>query len=180
MDGELDRLIRVCFENPTDEDTLTSFYDGFRPYVLAILISLGREGASLSEDAYQSAFLKYMSIFVAGKDRRIDYVPYFVAIAKHGLIDEQRRQRRHVPIDDLLEGDVAGLGPDETLRRDARLALLEAIPRLGHKCHAVLERYYVAGIGVAELAGFLGIAENSVYVVLQRCREELKSLISGR
>ena len=180
LDPELDDLLAACFTGPADVDTLTRFYDAFRPLVMAILISLTARGTRLNEDAYQTAFIKFMVIFREGRDHRIDYVPYFVAIAKHCLIDELRRRRGQVPLDELLEEDFAGIGPDEDRRREARLILLQAIPKLSHRCQVVLERYYVTGTGIAELANLLKIEEKSVYVVLQRCRENLKNLIAGR
>ena len=50
-DADLDRLVEACFRDPLNADSLTRFYDAFRPFVMAILISLAPPGARLNEDA---------------------------------------------------------------------------------------------------------------------------------
>lgn len=61
------RAIELCFSDPQNESHLRGFDDLFRPLVMAILVSLYRKDPAFVEDAYQSAFIKYIEIFGNGK-----------------------------------------------------------------------------------------------------------------
>jgi RNA polymerase sigma factor (sigma-70 family) len=178
-DPDFAALIEECFRNPEDVDVLTQFYDGFRPYAIAILISIAPRESRLYEDAYQSAFVKFLEIFHAGRKAGVVYVAYFVAVAKNCLVDELRRESRHVPLDEVIDEEFGGMrvGVDEAHRREARLLLLQMMTRLSQRCQFMLERYYVAGSTAAELAQCIGIEEASIYMGLKRCREELRKLL---
>jgi hypothetical protein len=61
------RAIELCFSDPQNESHLRGFDDLFRPLVMAILVSLSRKDPAFVEDAYRSAFIKYIEIFGNGK-----------------------------------------------------------------------------------------------------------------
>lgn len=179
IDQGLEDIIQACFRNPADVNALTSFDEAFRPYLMAITVSLQPRGTRLAEDAYQSAFVKFLEIFMAGPKPGIAYVPYFVAIVKNCLIDELRRQRRHVPLDIILDEDFPGKSSlDDEERMHKRIALLQAMTHVSTRCQFLLTKYYVAETDISELARHLGIQPQSVYMLLKRCREELKNLLS--
>jgi RNA polymerase sigma factor (sigma-70 family) len=176
----LTRLIQDCFRNPRDVSTLTRFDEFFRPFLMVILVSIAPVGSRLAEDAYQAAFVKFIEIFQAGRRPHTNtaYVSYFVTIAKNCLLDELRRTRRTVPFDDLIDENFPGIVFDDTDRRDARITVLKAIGSLpNQRCRYLLEQHYLRGANVQQVAKYLKIKDNSFYVVLQRCREELKNLI---
>src|ERR1051325_5331623 len=116
MKPEFEALIRDCFRQPEDLETLTRFNAAFRPHLLAALAVIARRDPSLAEDAYQAAFIKFIAIFRDGPQPGINYVPYFIAIAKNSLIDEVRRTRRHVSVDDFFEEIIKLPQPDERQR----------------------------------------------------------------
>ena len=80
------------FSDPQNESHLRRFDDLFRPLVMAILVSRYRKDPAFVEDAYQSAFIKYIEIFSRGKKDGVVYEAYFVAIAKNSLLDEPNRK----------------------------------------------------------------------------------------
>lgn len=173
---ELNELIASCFQNPQDVETLTRLHEAFRPYVIVILVSIAPDGSGLAEDAYQAAFIKYIEIFKSGRKPQ-NAVPYFIAIAKNCLIDELRRLQPYVPFDELIDEDFSAKNLDDTNRRDARMALLKGMSSLNQRCRFLLEQYYLKGTDIPQLAKYLKIQQDSVYVLLQRCRKELKNLL---
>jgi DNA-directed RNA polymerase specialized sigma24 family protein len=98
-DTDFEALIRDCFRHPGDVERLARFNGAFRPYLLAVLASLSGRDPSLAEDACQAALLKFIGIFRDGPRPGINYKAYFLAIAKHSLIDEARHRQRHVPME---------------------------------------------------------------------------------
>lgn len=65
--------------------------------------------------------------------------------------------------------------PDEhALDVEERMHLLNAVKALPIKYSEIIILYYYEGLNVADIAGIIGIAENSVYSRLSRAREMLK------
>jgi RNA polymerase sigma factor (sigma-70 family) len=166
--------IEMCFSDPQNESHLRRFDELFRPLVMAILVSLYRKDPAYVEDAYQSAFIKYIEIFRNGKRDGVVYDAYFVAIAKNSLVDELRRRAKQVPLDEVLTLPTfpRSSGLDEA---EVGIAFFEALSKLDRRCQFLIESFYVNGMPQEELAKRLKIQTQSVPVLLSRCRENLRS-----
>jgi RNA polymerase sigma factor (sigma-70 family) len=177
--SDLDSIICSCFENPDSVSDLTDFDAAFRPYVMAILNSMYRGDPGLIEDSYQSAFIKFIKIFRAGAKANTNYIRYFIAVAKNCLIDEVRRLRKYVPIDEIFGADLSGLSASTHSDSDTHLMILQGMELLPRRCQYILESYYIAEMPPADLAKSLGIGEGSVYMAVKRCREELAVVLNS-
>ena len=124
--AEVRRAIELCFSDPQNESHLRRFDDLFRPLVMAILVSLYRKDPAFVEDAYQSAFIKYIEIFRRGKKEGVVYDAYFAAIAKNSLLDELRRNAKEVPLDEILALPTPSRG-SELGEQDAGIAFFQAL-----------------------------------------------------
>lgn len=175
---DLQALIMACFRSPEDAHELERLDSELRPNLLAILASLGSNGVDLIEDAYQSAFVKYIRLFRKGPRPGINYEAYFVAIAKNCLFDLLNERRRLVTIDEVLESDFAIAPHDETARTEARITIWQALAKLDRPCQFLLERYYLEDRTSEELAEEAGIARETLHVRLHRCRERLRAVLS--
>ena len=138
-----------------------------------------RGDPSLAEDAYQTAFVKYIGIFREGPKPGIKYEPYFIVIAKNCLIDEIRRMKRNIPIDEVFYDEANQPETATTQDLDAKLFVLQGMMLLGRRCQFLLEGYYIAETPVPQLAKILRISPNSVYMTVKRCREELRRILSA-
>ncbi len=176
---DFEALIRDCFQHPEDLETLTRFNAAFRPPLLSALAVIARRDPSLAEDAYQAAFIKFIALLRAGPRPGISYAPYFIAIAKNSLLDEMRRTRRHVSVDDFFAEIMKLPQPDERQRAEARIALLQAMMQLKPRCQCALESYYLAEMPTQELAERLKIKPRSLYTLLDRCREALRQILKA-
>jgi len=125
------------------------------------------------EDGYQSAFIKYIEIFREGKKKGVVYDAYFVAIAKHSVIDELRKQSKQVPLDEILELPTPTRS-SELGEQEAGIAFFQALSSLDRRCQFLIESFYINGMSQQELAKRLKIQAQSVPMLLSRCRDALK------
>ena len=175
----LQSLIEACFAAPRDESAMARLDAELRPYLLAVLASVNRRGADHVEDAYQAAFVKFIQLFRAGPRPGINYEAYFVAIAKNCFFDLAARDRRIVPIDEVLESEFEIPSRDEMKRTEARLMVWQAPERMDRPCQFLLERHFLSGFEQQELAAEDGISLEAVRMRLQRCRDKLRRLLNG-
>lgn len=175
MASQIEEAIRRCFEYPDDEGVLTEFDRLFRPFVLLALSRIARHHASAIEDAYQTAFIKYIEIFREKRRPKRSYANYLLVVAKNALLDQLRSKERMAALEGLWDELFGG----QTVRTSPldRLLLLEAMMSVGVPCQFTLEKFYLAGATVEEIGRALDISPASVYVRLQRCREELRSFL---
>lgn len=169
--------IDLCFSDPKNESHLRGFDELFRPRVMAILVSLYRKDSAFVEDAYQSAFIKYIEIFSRGKKAGVVYDAYFVAIAKNSLVDELRRKAKEVPLDEILPPPTFARS-SELGEQEAGIAFFQALSGLDRRCQFLIEGFHVNGMSVEELARRLKIQSQSVPVLLSRCREALRNRLN--
>jgi RNA polymerase sigma factor (sigma-70 family) len=174
-----DALIEGCFKRPRDNSRLTRFFKNILPYLRAALAATYSQDPSIVQDALQSAFVKYIEIFRKGKKPGKLQLGYFIVIAKNCLIDELRRRKGQVPIDEVAEVEVP---IQETAnvhdREDLMVFLQYAMSRLDARCQSILESYYINEVDAASLASWLGVSGESVHMAIKRCRDRLKSVVS--
>lgn len=170
--GKLAIILEKCFEDPS-ELHLREFDELFRPRVIAVLISLYRKDRSYVEDAYQSAFLKYLEIFRSGKKTGIAYDSYFVAIAKNALIDELRKHANEIGFDEFLRSQ-APFEPATLGLAEAGVRFFEALGKLSRRCQFIIESHLINGISAEEIAKSLKIQSQSIPTLLGRCRDLLR------
>ena len=135
---------------------------------------------SIAEDALQAAFVKFIDIFNGSGERRILSPGYYVTIAKHCLIDEIRRRKKYVELDELLLEHEAIPEAKGAVKENHEDLVLITMERMGQNCRFVLERYYLADIKGPQLAKEVGISPQSVPMIVKRCRDELRSLLKAQ
>lgn len=170
--NEIRVAIEQCFDNPDSPDALTGLHKALHAPLMAILLSIRPEFA---DDAYQSAFVRFILLFRSGRRPDVDYEAYFVAIAKNSLIDEIRRQQRFVPFDRVFDEELPDSG-DEMAQAELRVVLLQALTQLDTRCRFLIESFYIRGSSSGELAEHIGVAADSIYVLIQRCRDRLRKI----
>ncbi len=175
-----DALIRDCFRHPNDEATLARFFGAILPFLSAALLATYSRDQEIVKDALQSAFTKYIEIFRKGRGKSQELVVgYFVVVAKNCLIDELRRRKGHVPIDEVAESELPAFSaPDDDERASRMLLLQYGMMRLDSRCQFILESYYIDEVDAASLANWLRIAPDSVHMAIKRCRDRLRSILA--
>ena len=176
MDDEIQRLCEACCSNPGDQHLLERFEEAFGPNARAILGTIAPRGLDLVRDAYQSAFVKFLEIFRSPYDPRRNYPAYLIAVAKNCLVDEIRRTRKYVQIDEVFE-ELLGSEASGADVLEGRIAVLQAIDGLSVRCRFLLQRYFVAGESDAEVGPLLGLRTNSVRNTRRRCLQRLREIL---
>ncbi len=173
-----DALIRDCFRHPKDEAALGRFFEALLPYLTAALLATYTGDREIVRDALQSAFLKYINIFRKAESRDLA-IGYFVVVAKNCLIDELRRRKGEIPIDEVAETELPSVQASSEDNREARMTLLQyAMLQLDPRCQYVLESYYINEMKTVDLAERLSIAPESVPMITKRCRERLRQILA--
>lgn len=170
-------LIDACRKHPRDEAVLTPFFETILPYLRAALLSVFSRDVGLVEDALQNACLKYLEIFTEKRDRPLS-VGYFFVIARHSLIDELRRRKGHLPIDEVAERDLVAVPSANNDSSVKTLLVQHALMQMDSRCQFILQSYYINETDSRTLASQLQVAPDSVHMIIKRCRDRLKSLLS--
>jgi RNA polymerase sigma factor (sigma-70 family) len=165
-------LIADCFHRPHADAPLHRFLAAVLPYARAALTSR-QVDLALVDDALQSAVLKYFHIFQHTPPRPLN-IGYFIVVAKNCLVDELRKRKGQVPLDELAE-EVLSTAPVATEDADDRMLLVQyALARMDPRCRFILERYYIDEMNSRRLADFLRIGPDSVHMAIKRCRDRLR------
>jgi len=172
-----DALIQDCFEHSQSTAALGRFFEAALPYLRAALTSRYYGDPTLVEDALQSAFLKFMSIFRETPKRPLN-LGYFVVIAWNTLLDELRRRKGHLAIDELAESELPSIPAPSRQESNLRLSLIQhAITLLHPRCRFIIESYYINEVDPKELAAWLNVAPDSVHMAVKRCRDRLRTVV---
>jgi len=169
-------LIRDCFNHPNDEAILTRFFHESLPYIRAALLAVYSRDVSVVEDALQDACLKYLAIFKKKPEGDFS-IGYFIVVARHCLIDELRRRKGHLPLDDMTEAELPAT--NSSLDSYFRMLMVQhALFKMDPRCQFVLQSYYINETDPKILASWLAIGQDSIHMVIKRCRDRLRTIIS--
>lgn len=154
-------------------------------YGLAYGILTEREAA---RDVAQTVFLKVFGD-IQGFDERAKFKTWLYRVAVNAAIDEQRRQRPTVSMDEVDEEEGRPLpsavlrdrGPsprDEAARAETRERLRRAIEKLSAEQRAVLTLREWQGLSYGEIAETLGIEIGTVMSRLFYARRKLREWLA--
>jgi RNA polymerase sigma factor (sigma-70 family) len=173
--AEFDSLLRDCLLSH-DERALDTFFSKVRPYLAALLIASFPHDVGIVEDALHSAVVKFLKILRRRDPGSIRSVNYFVVIAKNCLVDELRRRKGSIRLDELTQLEL--LSKDEGPQRtEAQVIVLAAMLQLDKRTRFVLQSYYIEERPSKEIADHLGVAHESIYTILKRSRDYFREVV---
>jgi RNA polymerase sigma factor (sigma-70 family) len=176
--GEIEALFEICNSTPTDSN-LEVLFERSRPFVASMLISSFPEDLSIVEDALQDAYLKIF-ILLKGRRSQIRSVNYLIVIAKNCLVDELRKRRGRIHLDELTHNDLLQLSDSVDRHIENQIIIIAAMRRLDQRTRYVLDSYYLQGRPSEDIARELGIGRESIYTILKRSREYFRSVVAGK
>lgn len=162
-----------------DPSAVAEWQDATKPKVIGYVQNLGLSPEDAEEvwnDAMYETILKAPSLEISGSSLR----RWAFRVAHHKAVDRRRRADKKPPLS-LDEGIL-----DEALVKPVTGPDPRRIEALQHCLEALGERYRTAlrlrtdGIDAAEVADVLGIAEGSVYKLVQRAKQMMQQCITGR
>jgi RNA polymerase sigma factor (sigma-70 family) len=175
-----DSLVEDCYRHPDDPSVTGALFEQLRPLLLASLAGVYPGDVAIAEDAVQNTLLKLLAMFQKGPPRKLSE-GFFVVAARNSLLDELRRRKGHVAFDELVSEAPASLETDADEKAVFELRLQEVqagMARLDARCRFLLDRYYLGEVDSSALARTLGVAPDSIHMVLKRCRDRLRALLA--
>ena len=163
-----------------DEEAWRQFHATYAPRLFRYLLVVcaGREDAS--RDALQGTFLRAVR-HIRPFDDEAELWGWLTVLARSAAADAGRRERRYLGL--LARSFRQRSVPDcELHEAEIRLrsALADELALLPPEERQLLERKYLAGEPVRQLATVLGTTEKAVESRLTRARQRLKSAILAR
>jgi len=131
-----------------------------------------------AEDAVQQAFLRLYEAR-ATYDSRRRFSTWFYRILTNACVDELRRRRPMVSLEEWHEPEAEG--PDHSVERAERERVLQAaLARVPVEARIVLTLYYGNGLGYREIGAVRGTSMNTVKTHLRRGRLALRKALRAR
>lgn len=138
------------------------------------LVRLGtREDA---EDATSAVFASLVRGLGRYEDRGLPFAAYLFRIARNAVVDQLRRRRLCLPLEEAEERPAHDAEPDPLALSD-RLELLTALRELPDLHREVVVLRFVEGYEASEVAKMLGKSETAVRSIQHRAVERLRGLL---
>jgi RNA polymerase sigma-70 factor (ECF subfamily) len=159
---------------PFDRVAFDDFYDRALPVVYGYLLRLCGGDREQAWDITQDTWVTVVDRISRGRTDN-PTVGFLLAVARSRYIDTWRRQRR---LQRKLRLVWAGARESESAEPSAG-SVLEHLSTCSDEHRVVLMLAYVDGIPTAEIAQMLGCSVSSIYSLLARARNELRSHLTG-
>ncbi len=178
-----------------DEISWREFYETYRPLIFLVGRDCGLTRDEIEElvqqvlcEIFQKDILGKYSIDSVPQDITFTYDPakgrfrYFLkAIIRNQALKLYRKRREQISIDEIAETSVLAKfdsGWEEEWRKHLLTQAMEELKnQVQANTYAAFEMYAVQGRPVKEVASFLNLSVNSVYVAKNRCIASLRKLI---
>ena len=178
-----------------DEVSWREFYETYRPLVHLVGRDCGLQHEENEElvqlvmrEIFQKDVLAKYDIEHVPDDVVFSYDPargrfryYLKAIIRNQALKLYHRRREHLALDEIpepaAEERIDAVWDEEWRRHLLTQAMVELRGRVRAETYSAFEMYAVQGHSVQEVADFLNISVNSVYVAKNRCIALLKGII---
>lgn len=180
-----------------DEVSWQEFYDTYRPLIALVGRDCGLS-ASESDDLVQVVMTEIFRKGIVGKYDP-DKVPadvvfqreegggrfryFFKAIVRNQALKLCRRHRPETTLEGVaepsVEADFEAAWDAQWREHVYRQACLELRERVQSETYAAFEMYAVQGRPPKDVAAFLGLSVDSVYVAKSRCTDILQEIVRG-
>ena len=148
------------------QDTVGGMFDKYADMVYRIALNIvkSREEA---QDIVMETFLALIKEYFESGDH---VKAWLIRTAQNKALNVMKsgRIRRNVPLDEFLENTLSAPASD------SEHELLDLVMRLPDKLKTTVYMFYYEDMTAAQIAGALGISENTVYKRLERGRSALK------
>jgi RNA polymerase sigma-70 factor (ECF subfamily) len=134
-----------------------------------------------AEDLTAIVFHRFLDNMPRFDSERGSVLSWVLTIARHALIDDLRRRRSAVPVDELEE-TLAGRTPDplDGLIKAERAARLRcALERLPAAVREMLALHYAHDLRLREIGELMGLSADAVKQRFARARRELRAQLES-
>lgn len=161
-----------------DENAFNRFYDFYVDRLYRYLIVVAPREEPLVREALQETMLRVLRHIKPFEEEAVLW-GWLTRVAKSVLFDLLRKKKRTVLRERPLSRE--GHAKDRDRADDGEESILSALrvvlKRLPDEERALVDAYYVQGVGQAELASELGRSRKAVEGRLARLRKKMKTMI---
>jgi DNA-directed RNA polymerase specialized sigma24 family protein len=155
-----------------EEDAYGEFYDLYSHRLFAYLFTLSSGKEDLARELLQQTLIK-AARHIREFDDEESLWSWLATVARHCSIDEARKQNRYQGLLERFRNCFSQPAPPATA------PALDYVELLPPEDRALLEKKYLEGLSVAEIAESLGVSDKAIESRLTRARIKLKELISA-
>lgn len=160
-----------------NEDAYREFYGAYFPRLLGYLLAVTYGDEEAAREALQLTMLRVVRHIKPFPDEQVLW-SWLTVLARSAAIDEKRKQRRYFALLDRFfqrnpepsEGAHATVDPEAVLME----LLQENVQELQPAERDLVERKYLQGESVAQIAAALSVSEKAIESRLTRVREKLR------
>ena len=148
------------------QDTVGGMFDKYADMVYRIALNIVKSREEAQDIVMETFLALIKQDFESG-----DHVKaWLIRTAQNKALNVMKsgRIRRNVPLDEFLENTLSAPASD------SEHELLDLVMRLPDKLKTTVYMFYYEDMTAAQIAGALGISENTVYKRLERGRSALK------
>ena len=155
--------------------------DELAPRLYAFILQLVRRDQRLAEDLHQEIWLAALDGIDGFESERGEFSAWLFAIARNVVVNHYRRASRERPFEPYVNNSypqLDGAPPPEILEKLERVDVVRAaLQELSEDQRDVLNRKYVCGLSVNEIALHTNRSPKAVESLLTRSREKLRGLL---
>jgi RNA polymerase sigma-70 factor, ECF subfamily len=132
-----------------------------------------------TEDITEEVFVRAWKAIDRFKIKGVPFYTWLLKIARNLVIDHYRKQKKHLPLEDVEYAVDGGDGPEAIVESShERHRLREAIKKLKGERRKVILMRFIEGCSYAEIASELKKSEGAVRVIQCRALNDLRTLLT--
>lgn len=159
-----------------DAMTLEKIISEYNSYVATIICTILHE--YLCEVDIQGLINQVFFLLWKNKEKiepeKCENIKYYIgAIARNAAINEKKKIKQHLPLDEHIIGEIK----DTYSQIELREILMNALKKLDKDCQVILLKFYFQGKKISQIAKEENLTESSVKNKLKRSREKLRLIL---
>lgn len=173
-----EELIDACIRRPINEPAWTEFWRRFYPVVLrrvrTALRPFGTPAPSDEQDIVQFVFLKIFQNLERFEPSKSPLEAYLSAIAKRTVIDELRKRRGRMQLDERKDVDELETAHSTTLDESRLSDAVAFVLTTLDPIRSNMLRAYLDGETTGAICDRFSVTRENLYTILSRFRKEIR------
>lgn len=149
----------------------------YEPVLYRFLRRWTNETVLIEEVIQDSLFKLYKNIHRV--DEKKKFSSYLFTIAKNQLTDQFRRQKKTLPLLDIVPGSNGEYLYEEVERKDIQTRIRLALLNLKEKQRKIIELYFFEGLTYKKMGKMLGVPLNTIKTNIRRAKTSLKKILKN-
>jgi RNA polymerase sigma-70 factor, ECF subfamily len=152
------------------------YEENLKPIYRYVFYRVGN--ADEAEDLTEQTFLKAWEAMGRFREQGVPFSAWLYRLAHNLVIDYHRTRHNPAPLDDAIDSEDRGPGPEEVASEHLEIeALKKAVARLTPEQQQVVLLRFVEGLGHSDVAAIMGKNEGAVRGLQHRALQALHAIL---